>query len=241
MNDARPIEYLNRYREALEHQRAHNGDIVMSIYPGMEQPQTYCLACLRENPTAAPAEPLHDVKLHWSWAIPTEATLAVIAEFSPNGVVEIGAGGGYWAKLLRERGVDVIAYDVKPGDPHWFRGGELFSEVLECDHTAVIGHPDRTLFLCWPSYGLAWTHEVLELYEGDTVIYIGEGPGGCTGTDRMHALLGHREVCYHPDDGERCETCDVKPLFEPLEREWPGVPQWLGLHDRLTVYTRIPR
>jgi hypothetical protein len=29
-------------------------------------------------------------------------------------VVEVGAGTGYWAALLRARGVDVVAYDVRP-------------------------------------------------------------------------------------------------------------------------------
>jgi hypothetical protein len=43
----------------------------------------------------------------FSSAVPHESALAVIATVSPNGVIELGAGSGYWAALLRDKGVDI--------------------------------------------------------------------------------------------------------------------------------------
>ncbi|GAQ79688.1 hypothetical protein KFL_000360040 [Klebsormidium nitens] len=50
----------------------------------------------------------------FAWAIPTEEALEAIKQCSPKGVVEIGAGSGYWAALLEERDVSVRAFDRDP-------------------------------------------------------------------------------------------------------------------------------
>jgi hypothetical protein len=225
-------EYLALYEEMTAHQREHN-----RFFRGQrDQPSEYCTACLTERRPGVVVDSF-DIKKRYSWAVPDEPALAVIARYSPNGVVEIGAGGGYWAMLLRERGVDVVAYDPDPEatGEHTWHSGRRWSEVLRGDHTAVIGHPDRTLFLCWPNYDMSWTDQVIDLFEGDTVVYVGEGSGGCTGTDRMHALLGEQTYCPHWDD-EPC-TCDpVQAKFQHVETV--EIPQWWGMHDRLNVYKR---
>jgi hypothetical protein len=48
----------------------------------------------------------------YSWAIPNEDALRAIAAHGP--ILEVGAGNGYWAQLLTERGVDVLAFDPVP-------------------------------------------------------------------------------------------------------------------------------
>ena len=53
----------------------------------------------------------------YAWAVPTEASIEAIAALGP--IVEVGAGTGYWAWLLRQVGATVEAYDVAPGDNHW--------------------------------------------------------------------------------------------------------------------------
>ena len=45
----------------------------------------------------------------YAWAIPDERALQILASFSP--LIEIGAGRGYWARLLRDQGVDILAFD----------------------------------------------------------------------------------------------------------------------------------
>src|SRR4249920_2768731 len=70
----------------------------------------------------------------FSWAIPTEPALAVLAAHAP--LVECGAGMGYWTALLRARGVDALAYDLAPpapgkrNDNRYHRGGrEPWTEI----------------------------------------------------------------------------------------------------------------
>lgn len=231
--------YLDLYHGALAHQRRHRS-LLPTISGEREQPMEWCTNC-RANSShpEVPRAGLHHVKQRYSWAVPNEEAIRTIAYHSPRGVVEIGAGGGYWAKMLREHGVDVIAYDPDPegtGEHPW-HSGRQWSEVLKGDHTSVIGHPDRTLLLCWPMYSADWSDQAVELYGGNTVIYIGEGNGGCTGSDRMHALLGGKPYCPHYDEPCTCEW----PAAQFHEVATVEIPQWWGLHDRLYVYSRNER
>lgn len=241
-------EYLDHYLRALEHQAQHDE----RRHQG--RPDFYCFSChdaglgWRPHPGCDTEGVRRGLQTHYSWAVPNDAALDAIAEHSPNGVVEIGAGGGYWAKLLRARGVDVIAYDPDPdgGTPNangqgGWHDGTRWSEVLLGDHTSVTGHPDRTLFLCWPSYDWAWTDQVLDLYEGSTVVYVGEGHGGCTGTERMHRLLGGESYCWHDAEDKAEGLCDCDTTTAARFKEVRGVeiPQWYGLHDSLHIYERV--
>jgi hypothetical protein len=151
----------------------------------------------------------------WAWAIPNDEAIAAIAQLSP--IVEIGAGGGYWASLLRQRGATIDCYDANPYP--------LFNYQVDRSHIAIAKggperalrhHPDRTLLLCWPSYAKPWSEEALELHRGEHVAYVGEGKGGCTGTDYFHDLLE-----------ERYEEVDAV-----------AIPQWPGLHDWLSIWRR---
>jgi hypothetical protein len=226
--------YLDAYRAAADHQRDHDPNFGLLSWSGAPQPVEYCYACLRD-PAAGARVTRHGVKLTYSWAIPNDAALQAIADRGP--IVEIGAGGGYWAGLLRARGVDVVAYDpeVEGGDWH---DGTRWSEVLTGDHTVAAQHPDRTLLLVWPSYDLAWTDQVLDAYAGSTVIYVGEGAGGCTGTSRMHTLLGADSYCWHTStEDEPCGCTSERARFQVTAEV--DIPQWAGLHDRLTVHDRI--
>ena len=47
----------------------------------------------------------------YAWSVPSEHALDLIRDASPGGVCEIGSGTGYWAMLLRRKGVSVAAYD----------------------------------------------------------------------------------------------------------------------------------
>ena len=82
-----------------------------------------------------------DKALSYAWAIPDERALQVLAHYSP--IVEMGGGTGYWARCLRERGVDVLCYDLHPSEGAW-------TEVLKGGPAKLRDHADRTLFLCYP-------------------------------------------------------------------------------------------
>ncbi len=45
----------------------------------------------------------------YGFSVPTDEALQLIASVSPQWVVEVGAGTGYWARLLNDVGVDVVA------------------------------------------------------------------------------------------------------------------------------------
>jgi len=181
---------------------------------GLDRPQV-----ARWNNDCTPL-PIEREKLtnRFSWAIPSESALSAIAAVGP--IVEIGAGSGYWAMLLRERGVDIIAYDANPPRKgadanHWHVDTPTWTEVIEGSPFDAGKHPDRTLFLCWPPMSYM-AHNALRSYRGQRVIYIGEGGGGCTADDLFDA---------------------------DLEREWTeesevSLPQWYGIHDWLRIYTR---
>jgi hypothetical protein len=157
----------------------------------------------------------------FSWAIPTEPALALLAKHAP--LVECGAGMGYWTALLRARGVDALAYDLAPPgggarNAYHRRGRQPWTEVQQASAAAAARrHGGRTLVLCWPPYGDdAASYGALRAYRGDAVIHIGERDEGATGSVRFH-----RELLLN------------WTLAEELE-----LPHWPRLRDRLMVYRR---
>jgi hypothetical protein len=65
----------------------------------------------------------------YSCGIPTDASLAALAALGTP-LAELGCGTGYWARLLRARGVDVVAYDIRP--PPRPGGGDEEEDDEEC-------------------------------------------------------------------------------------------------------------
>jgi len=155
----------------------------------------------------------------FSWAIPTEAALEVLARHAP--LVECGAGTGYWLALLRSRGVDAIGYDhARPGRGNAYhrggRGAWISIERLK-SAAAARRHPERALLLCWPPYDDdSASYDVLRAYRGEVVLHVGERDEGATGSVRFH-----RELAVNWS------------LIEEVE-----LPHWPRLQDRLMVYRR---
>jgi hypothetical protein len=131
----------------------------------------------------------------FAWGVPTAEALDAVAAASPRGVVEAGAGTGYWSHLLRRRGVDTRAYDAAPVDDaaahnghHTLPGSGAaappFARVARASAAdAARAHPQRTLLLCWPppededagpDAGRSMALDALTAYAGSTCVYIGE-------------------------------------------------------------------
>jgi hypothetical protein len=129
----------------------------------------------------------------FAYVLPQPNLLNVIKRYSP--LVELGAGTGYWAYLLRLLGANVVAYDIAPlgGRRSNRYHGDVrpWSEVLEGDVTAVSRHVGRSLFLCWPPrYSNIW--ESLNYYRGNFLLYIGDRgvrTAQLSALDRDFALL----------------------------------------------------
>lgn len=136
----------------------------------------------------------------------TESALALVAGL--GGIIEIGAGGGHWAKALRESpgGCDILAFDNRCDEIPGGAGGESVPLVMWGDPGVVPAHPDRTLFLCYPPP--AWgapgaasepaecmATACLRVYSGDTLIYVGEGRGGATASATFFDALEEEWNC----------------------------------------------
>lgn len=181
-----------------------------------------------------------DLTRKYAWAITAPESVQFVAEHAgSHGLVEIGAGNGYWAWCLRHLGVDTVPYDKQPPasganfyhspivairDDQGRRVGRRPTTVATPEWVPVrrgrpwhaSRWPHRTLFLCWPPYKDLMAASALRHYRGDRVIYIGEGEGGCTASKRF---------------------------FDRLEAEWTLVAehkpvQWSGIHDWVSVYER---
>lgn len=156
----------------------------------------------------------------FSWAIPGESALHAILAHGP--VVEVGAGTGYWARCLAERGGDVIAYDAEPYNNKWCSGHQWY-EVQKAPAKVAGNHPDRTLLLVWPPYEATMAVRAAIAYwqaGGKRIAYVGEGSGGCTASNAFHHFLVKR--FSEQDD----------------DLDFGRIPQWSGIYDRLEIWTR---
>lgn len=153
-----------------------------------------------------------------AWAIPDDNAIAQIASFVKNEtILEIGAGLGYWAKLLQDKGVKIIPTDSKATS---WKHNQLpaYTNVLRLTHKQAIKKfsDASALFLCWPPYDAPMATESLKAFKGNKLIYIGEGESGCNDDNEFFNLLS--------------EQWD-------LQEEIP-IKQWWGIHDGLFLYQR---
>lgn len=149
---------------------------------------------------------------HYAYAIPSPETVEWCLRFSDgSGVVEIGAGRGYWAAQLAKAGIEVRAYDSEPpgqtnnasfprvpGQPDtWYEVGDLAEPV-----SAVRG--EDVLLLCWPpGWGDRMASDSLAAFErsgGNRLIFIGEPKGGKTGDDAFFERLTEAWVMESRDE-----------------------------------------
>lgn len=115
----------------------------------------------------------------YSWAVPNEEVLAYLSEF--DSLYEAGAGSGYWAHLLEERGVDVTPVDIDPPSNTWTEVHEKKFQELEEE---VVEEP---VLIVWPPLKGALSSDVAK-NSPSHILYVGE-IGGCTGDELFFELL----------------------------------------------------
>ena len=153
----------------------------------------------------------------YAFGVPNRAALDAIGRHAP--IVELGAGTGYWAYLLRNRGVDIVAYDLAPPgvlDNAYKFEPRTWTQVVPGGVEALDQHADRALFLCWPGYRDTFADDALGRFAGTVLIYVGEGAGGHTANDAF---------------------------FDRLCRDWVpaeqiAIPRWSGVDDCMQIYDR---
>lgn len=174
----------------------------------VDHPFTHCYG--RRLQLAKEETYLHGLAVRFAYVLPQPHLLEVIARHSP--LVELGAGTGYWAYLLRSMGVDIVAYDIAPlGGGHSNRyhpDVRPWAEVLYGNVWVLSRHAERSLFLCWPPrFSNLW--ESLRFYKGDCVLYIGDRgvrTAELATLDRTFVLVeSHPAVAMEPAPGTHAE------------------------------------
>jgi len=155
---------------------------------------------------------------NYSWAIPSEKAVQKIKDFAGGQtILEVGAGLGLWAKLLKDSGVSIVPTDLSLKNDYVAKK-DPYINVEEIGHLEAIqkyGH-HKILMMIWPPYDHPMANETLKAFKGKKIIFVGEGRGGCTGCDNF---------------------------FKELEKNWVetdyiAIPNWLGMHDSLMFFVR---
>jgi uncharacterized protein (DUF1330 family) len=123
-----------------------------------------------------------------------------------QGVVEVGAGTGYVAKLLKDAGVQILASDLHPTDGKQMNSYHGFTPTFtDIVYASAISETDagqKALFLCYPPPGSTMAFDTLKAYMkhgGQALIHIGEFKGLTGDADFESLLLTNfeRKDCIH--------------------------------------------
>jgi len=189
-----------------------------------------------------------------AWSVPCEAALELISAQSP--LLELGAGNGLWARLLRERGADVLAFDTRRWSDAYARGGggsaragrapppaaangdELMgareSIVREGGPQEAATHRERALVLMWPDYGGRGSYGLacLEAYKGDVLVLVGEW------RDRTYGAYTEGL----PETGQSFSKDFQTAVEKSFERVSEArLPNWPYFLDTVTIWRRRRR
>lgn len=207
----------------------------------------------------------------FAWAIPCPAAIwtihDVVTKNGLAGIIEIGAGTGYWAYCLKQVGVDCICVDSFAWHAH---RAKQWHPVERGGPPAASKHPDRALFLCWPPMtthkaeaGRVWRRQ--PKYEttlpwnsperdaeykafcaahGDWSWWHKQVALRCGPTNMGGASIARYTgewVIYVGESEGGCTGDDT--MFELLRRDFTLVErapvyQYDGIHDELCVYRR---
>ncbi len=103
--------------------------------------------------------------------MPNEQAAIAFRKYQGDGVIEIGAGTGYWAKYLQNREVNVTPYDICPPGPKNMNDyhGNLPAHTLVHRGTHIQAlenqpHSGHTLFMCYPPPGSKMAENAIQSY-----------------------------------------------------------------------------
>lgn len=160
----------------------------------------------------------------YSWPLITLEYRDTLAQLlKGKKVLEVMAGRGYLGHWMAEVGIDWTCTDIAPAAPHVIERG-AFVATEHFDHDI--------LFMSWCPYKSEVDHALAQL--GKPVMFIGEGPGGCTGSE---ALWGNYPWETRYDEHEELEPRDPNPyvIREFQELDIPDQLNFSGIHSRTFV------
>lgn len=168
---------------------------------------------------------------NYGFSIITKELIDELKEFiGDRKVLEVMGGNGYLSRCLHEAGVDIICTDTN----EWATSKKVSSRYQNWVNTwypieqldaveAIEKYNDRdVVIMSWPPYCEPTDVDVLNecLWRGKTLIYIGEGEGGCTGTDQFFEIVDDLG-----DKGKVRHNLYSGTTFDML--------QFFGMHDQV--------
>ena len=190
----------------------------------------------------------------FAFALPNHAALQAIARHAPHGCIEVGAGNGLWAALLRAHGVPCAVSDST-------RSTHAFCKVAVSGSATAASRADAdsALLLCWPPLeqeastdgdddgadggGAAdgadnlMALDALRAFPGNTLLYVGEWRGSVG----VVAQLSWRTASCGHTAGARFQA-HVEARFDLVERVRRIAPAVCGAagyspHASLSVHS----
>ena len=107
-------------------------------------------------------------------------------------IVEIGCGRGWMSYWLKKYGTELESVD----NMKWPTFDDYFDFVIDDDAIEYVKNNNNDLIIMsWPDYQSSFAYDVWEnMTEHQTLIYIGEGYGGCTADDKFHTAVQKYEI-----------------------------------------------
>lgn len=159
----------------------------------------------------------------YGFVLLNSALIDKISDFLKNkSVCEIGAGTGWLSYNLQQQGIDITPVDYKPGNDSNYGFKHLHTDIVLSSGIDYLENnlPD-VVILSWPDYDTPFAYDILStMKKGQTLIYVGEQYGGCTGNDQFFDLLDQKCTLNEgiTDSLQQSALC------------------WTGVHDTWYVY-----
>jgi hypothetical protein len=183
----------------------------------------------------------------YAWAIPDERALRICAFYSP--LVEMGAGAGYWARLLRERDdkVTITAFDRHVGENTKAAGVQVkpFTVVNKGGPDLLANYPNATLLLIYPDDHEQEDEEhcgetplsvaSLQNFQGDTVIHVGEWLGSTLTVSMEGQGMPDQPYPWGRSTSPEFQVMLEAQFHKILQIE---LPNWGSVRNCLTVWKR---
>lgn len=121
----------------------------------------------------------------YAWAIPTPEVVQFIREnYLKGGIYEIGAGSGYWARMITQQWEHNDYYAFDDYSTHAFS-----HRYYNVEEVPILHFEGESIFFCWPTYTQEWAFSQLQAHQPKRVLYVGEGLGGCCAEDKFFDFL----------------------------------------------------
>jgi hypothetical protein len=145
--------------------------------------------------------------------------------FGKSKILEVGAGSGFLSACLQNAGIDIVPTEAHLVDNHYgFKNN--YTEIIEEDSIKYLkNNKDKfdTILMSWPNYSSPFAYQIAKnMASGQTLIYIGEGYGGCTADDRFFDYME--------------KYADV--LEDETHKFNESSFSWSGIHDRVRVFKK---